>query len=164
MQINTPKEIGMLVRQRRADLRLSQAGLAALVGASRQWVQNLEAGKPGLELGLTMRALKALGIGLDARWTGAPATPGVWGTGKTGALARAPRPVEPAAPGAGEKAPLRPLPGRYASDFGISKAGARRPIHKVDLDGLVKSPSQPPRPAPPTRPAPTGASKRRRHT
>lgn len=67
MQINTSQEIGILVRQRRKEVALSQQALAGLIGASRQWIQNLETGKPGLELGLTIRALTALGIRLDAR-------------------------------------------------------------------------------------------------
>lgn len=67
VQINTPREIGTLVKVRRKEVGLSQTALASLVGASRQWVQNLEGGKPGLELGLTIRALAALGLRLDAR-------------------------------------------------------------------------------------------------
>jgi len=67
MRLTTPHEIGLLVREQRRLLGLSQHDLADRVGASRQWVQNLEAGKPGLELGLTLRALTALGVQIDAR-------------------------------------------------------------------------------------------------
>jgi transcriptional regulator with XRE-family HTH domain len=67
MRLTTPREIGLLVREQRRLLGLSQHDLADRVGASRQWVQNLEAGKPGLELGLTLRALTALGVQIDAR-------------------------------------------------------------------------------------------------
>ena len=75
VQINTPREIGTLVKLRRKEVGLSQTALASLVGASRQWVQNLEGGKAGLELGLTIRALAALGLRLDARPVEPPVTP-----------------------------------------------------------------------------------------
>lgn len=67
MRITSPHEVGLLVREQRKSLGLTQHALAERVGASRQWVQNLEAGKPGLELGLTLRALAALRIIIDAR-------------------------------------------------------------------------------------------------
>ena len=67
MRIRTPREIGLLIRDRRKARGLSQAALAERVGASREWVRHLEAGRPGLELGLTLRALGALGIVLDAQ-------------------------------------------------------------------------------------------------
>jgi HTH-type transcriptional regulator/antitoxin HipB len=67
MIIRTPREIALLVRDRRRTLGLTQAELAERVGASREWVRLLETGKPRLELGLTLRALNALGILLDAQ-------------------------------------------------------------------------------------------------
>lgn len=70
MLIRTPHEIGLLVRESRRALGFTQAQLAERVGASREWVRLLESGaKPRLELGLTLRALTALGITLDARFT-----------------------------------------------------------------------------------------------
>ena len=67
MRIRTPHEIGLLIRDRRKTTGLTQAELAERVGASREWVRRLELGRPGLELGLTLRALGALGIVLDAQ-------------------------------------------------------------------------------------------------
>ena len=67
MLIRTAHEIGILARERRRALRITQAELAERVGASREWVRLLESGKPRLELGLTLRALTALGIALDAQ-------------------------------------------------------------------------------------------------
>lgn len=66
MLIHTAHEVGLLVRDRRRAARMTQAELAERVGASREWVRLLESGKPRLELGLTLRALTALGIRLDA--------------------------------------------------------------------------------------------------
>lgn len=65
MIIRTPRELGLLARERRRELKLTQIELAERIGSSRQWVRLLESGKPRLELGLTLRALTALGIRLD---------------------------------------------------------------------------------------------------
>ena len=70
MRIRTPREIGLLVRDRRIKTGTTQAALAERVGASREWVRHLEAGKAGLELGLTLRALGSLGLVLDAQEVG----------------------------------------------------------------------------------------------
>jgi HTH-type transcriptional regulator / antitoxin HipB len=67
MRIRTPREIGLLVRDRRKQIGVTQAALAERVGASREWIRQLEAGKAGLELGLTLRALGSLGLVIDAR-------------------------------------------------------------------------------------------------
>ena len=67
--IRTTTEIGLLVRDRRRALGLTQSELAERVGASREWIRQLESGKPRLELGLTLRALTALGVALDAAFT-----------------------------------------------------------------------------------------------
>lgn len=75
MRIRTPREIGLLTRGRRKAVGLTQAQLAEHVGASREWVRQLESGKPGLELGLTLRALGALGIVLDVEAGGLPRPP-----------------------------------------------------------------------------------------
>ena len=66
MIIRTPRELGLLIRDRRRAAGITQAALGERVGASRQWIRLLESGKPRLELGLTLRALTALGITLNA--------------------------------------------------------------------------------------------------
>jgi len=66
MFVRTTREIGLLVRERRLQIGLTQAQLAEQVGASREWVRLLESGRPRLDLGLTLRALGALGIVLNA--------------------------------------------------------------------------------------------------
>ena len=60
MRIRTAKDLGILFRERRRELDLSQADLAKKVGTSRQWVVDLERGKPRLEIGLVLRAAEAL--------------------------------------------------------------------------------------------------------
>lgn len=66
MRLQTPTELGTLLRGRRLALGLSQAELAARVGASRQWVVEVEAGKPRAELALVLRALAAVNLTLEA--------------------------------------------------------------------------------------------------
>ncbi len=60
MRVRTPNDIGALIRQRRHELGLSQIRLAERVGVSRQWVVEVERGKPRAELGLVLRALDVL--------------------------------------------------------------------------------------------------------
>ena len=60
MRSLTPKEIGARIRQARADNQMTQVELAQRIGASRFWVAEIERGKPGAELGLVLKALKAL--------------------------------------------------------------------------------------------------------
>ena len=64
--IRTPREVGLLIRERRKEVGFTQAELAERVGSSREWVRLAESGKPRLDLGLALRALAALGITLDA--------------------------------------------------------------------------------------------------
>lgn len=69
MMIRTAHEFGLLIKESRKAAGLTQAELAERVGASREWVRQVESGnKQRVELGLTLRALTALGITLDAQW------------------------------------------------------------------------------------------------
>lgn len=62
--VNSIRDVAAAARGRRLALGLSQAGLAARAGVSRQWISAFEAGKPGAELGLVVRLLDALGLKL----------------------------------------------------------------------------------------------------
>src|SRR4051794_3056714 len=64
MRIHAPIDLGLAVRERRKALRLDQRALAAKVGVSRQWVIDLEKGRPGAALGLVLRTLDQLGLQL----------------------------------------------------------------------------------------------------
>jgi HTH-type transcriptional regulator/antitoxin HipB len=66
MLTRTPADLGVVIRDRRKQLKLNQAGLAKKIGVSRQWLIDLEHGHPRAELGLVLRVLDALGINLDA--------------------------------------------------------------------------------------------------
>jgi len=76
VRVHTVDEIAALVQQTRKQSGISQQALADRIGASRQWVQRLEAGVPGIELGLTLRTLTALGIQLDLRASASAALDG----------------------------------------------------------------------------------------
>ncbi|MFC5582697.1 helix-turn-helix domain-containing protein [Rhodanobacter terrae] len=60
MFIRTPQDIGAFLRENRKNAGLGQAELARRIGVSRQWVVEVERGKPRAEIGLVLRALNAL--------------------------------------------------------------------------------------------------------
>ena len=64
MRIRTAVDIGALIRDRRIKLGLKQQALADKIGASRQWLIEVEKGKQRAELGLVLRTLEELGISL----------------------------------------------------------------------------------------------------
>ena len=66
MRIRTPVDLGALIRDRRIKLGLGQRALAERVGVSRQWIVEVEKGKPRAEIGLLLRTVDALGILLGA--------------------------------------------------------------------------------------------------
>lgn len=65
MLIRTPADLGAVIRDRRKQRKLDQAGLAKLIGVSRPWVIEIEHGHPRAELALVLRALDALDIRFD---------------------------------------------------------------------------------------------------
>ncbi len=64
MRLRTPRDFGLLIRDRRRERSLSQQRLADDVGVSRQWVVDIERGKRRAELGLVLHTLAALDIEL----------------------------------------------------------------------------------------------------
>jgi len=60
--LRTSRDLGLVIRQRRKSLRWDQAQLAERVGVSRQWVIEMEKGKPRAELQLVLRTLNVLGL------------------------------------------------------------------------------------------------------
>jgi len=61
-QVTSVQDVGALIRERRRELTMSQAALAARIGVSRQWIVEVERGKERAEVGLVLRALNALGL------------------------------------------------------------------------------------------------------
>lgn len=67
MKVRNTRDLGLLFRERRVRLGLSQAEVANRIGASRHWVMALEAGKSTVEAGLVLNALSSVGLLLDLR-------------------------------------------------------------------------------------------------
>jgi HTH-type transcriptional regulator/antitoxin HipB len=69
--VNSIHDLAALIHGRRLSMGLSQEQVAARTGVSRQWVGELERGKPTAELGLVFGLLDALElkIEIDARET-----------------------------------------------------------------------------------------------
>ena len=65
MQIQTPRDLGLRIRDQRLRIGMTQAELARSIGASRSWVFQMERGNPGAEIGLVLKALQALGLMMD---------------------------------------------------------------------------------------------------
>lgn len=65
MRIRTPRELGLLIRERRHELRLSQQQLADRAGVGRPWLVSVEAGHARAELGKLLALLAELGLVLD---------------------------------------------------------------------------------------------------
>lgn len=65
MKIGTASELGLLLRERRRELGLKQEELAHRIGVSRQWIGGVEKGKQRADVGLILRAIRALRLALD---------------------------------------------------------------------------------------------------
>jgi HTH-type transcriptional regulator/antitoxin HipB len=65
MYARTPRDLGLIIKNRRRALRLGQQELADRVGVSRQWIVEVEKGKQRAEVGLLLKTLTALGLVFD---------------------------------------------------------------------------------------------------
>ncbi len=65
MRVRTTSDLGAAIRHRRLELDLGQRALAESIGVSREWVVDIEKGKPRAEVGLVLRALNALGLNVE---------------------------------------------------------------------------------------------------
>jgi HTH-type transcriptional regulator/antitoxin HipB len=71
--VESPRDLGLVVRGRRKELGWSQEHLAARADVSRWWISTLESGKPRAELALVLRTLAALELSIDVSPQRAPA-------------------------------------------------------------------------------------------
>ena len=67
--MRTPRELGLILRGRHRDLGLGQEALAQRAGVSRQWVVEVEQGKPRAELGLVLRLIRVMGLWIEVHAT-----------------------------------------------------------------------------------------------
>lgn len=67
VEINTPEDLGLLIRKARERRNQSQQSFADLAGVGRRFVSELENGKATLELGKVLKVMRAAGISIFAR-------------------------------------------------------------------------------------------------
>lgn len=67
LSLKTASDFGSLIRSRRKARGLGQAELAEMVGVSRRWLNQVEAGKPGASLSLILNTLNALDVQIEVR-------------------------------------------------------------------------------------------------
>jgi transcriptional regulator with XRE-family HTH domain len=65
MPIPSPTELGLLIRSVRRASGVRLDDLAATAGLSKQFVQDVEYGKPTVQLGLVLKLLAELGMPLN---------------------------------------------------------------------------------------------------
>jgi transcriptional regulator with XRE-family HTH domain len=61
-KITTVAELGTLIRATRKSVGARQDDLAAATGLSKQFVTDLELGKPGVQLGKVLQVMQELGV------------------------------------------------------------------------------------------------------
>ena len=62
LKIKNARDLGLAIKERRIAAGLDQGALAAKIGVSRLWVNEIEKGKPRAAVGLVLKALNALDI------------------------------------------------------------------------------------------------------
>lgn len=62
MFVRSARTLGILLREQRRRRGLTQAQLARRAGVSRQWLNGVERGREGAELGRVLRTLASAGI------------------------------------------------------------------------------------------------------
>lgn len=67
LPLKTAADFGSLIRSRRKARGLGQAELAKMVGVSRRWLNQVEAGKPGAGLSLILNTLNALNVQIEVQ-------------------------------------------------------------------------------------------------
>jgi y4mF family transcriptional regulator len=65
MRIMDTQDLGRYIRDRRQQLHLTQAQLAARAKVSRRWLSDLEGGKETADIGLVLRTFHSLGVVVD---------------------------------------------------------------------------------------------------
>jgi y4mF family transcriptional regulator len=64
--VATARAIGLIVKERRAELELDQSELSLVAGVSRRTVHAIEHGKPTIQLAVLVAVLQAVGLDLAA--------------------------------------------------------------------------------------------------
>jgi len=72
MKVRTARDVGAAIRDARKRRGWDQQKLAQEVGVSRQWIIDVEKGKPRAGLELVLRTLHAVGAPLDIKFSSRP--------------------------------------------------------------------------------------------
>ena len=64
--VQSPEDLGLLLRAVRKHSRVRQDDLASIVGVSKQFASDVERGKPTAQLGLVLKLLSQAGVTLTA--------------------------------------------------------------------------------------------------
>ncbi|MCD6577270.1 MAG: helix-turn-helix transcriptional regulator [Anaerolineaceae bacterium] len=62
MNTQNPEQIGLAIRSRRKQLKVTQKDLAMTCGTGLRFIIDLEKGKPTCQIGKILQVLQALGI------------------------------------------------------------------------------------------------------
>lgn len=65
MKVQSPQDLGILIREERKKQGWTQAELADRVGVKPLWISAFERGKTTAQIGLVFRTIKALGLNLS---------------------------------------------------------------------------------------------------
>ena len=76
MNIKNIEQLGMAIRSRRKQLKITQKELAMTCGTGLRFIIDLEKGKATCQIGKTLDVLKALGLAVDTRLLGGNGTGG----------------------------------------------------------------------------------------
>jgi y4mF family transcriptional regulator len=76
MKIKTTEQLGMAIRTRRKQLKVTQKQLAMTCGTGLRFIVDLEKGKPTCQIGKTLQVLQALGLAIETGGFGSDETGG----------------------------------------------------------------------------------------
>ena len=65
MKVQSPQDLGILVREERKKKGWTQVELAGRVGVKALWISEFERGKTTAQIGLVFRTVKALGLNIS---------------------------------------------------------------------------------------------------
>ncbi|GHU20330.1 putative HTH-type transcriptional regulator y4mF [Alphaproteobacteria bacterium] len=68
--IRTVKDLGIIIRNRRKEMKLSQVELAGLCGVGNRFIVDLEAGKPTIQFDKALYVAKNVGLEIQATQKG----------------------------------------------------------------------------------------------
>ena len=67
MNIKTTEQLGMVIRSRRKQVKITQKELAMICGTGLRFIIDLEKGKATCQIGKTLDVLQALGLAVETR-------------------------------------------------------------------------------------------------